>query len=131
MKKAATAKKQTKPPKTVDEYLATVSEPACTTLSKVRSVIRAALPKDATEVISYGIPIFKHNRKMVIGFGAFTNHCSLFAMNGRVQEDFKEELKGYKTSKGTIQFALDKPLPTGLLKKLVKSRVAQNEAKGK
>ncbi|MEP7355163.1 MAG: DUF1801 domain-containing protein [Acidobacteriota bacterium] len=123
MKKSTTAL-----PATIDEYLATIPEPARTTLTKVRAVIRSVLPPETEEVISYRIPVFKY-KGMVVGFAAFKNHCSLFAMNGRVQQDFKEELKGYKTSKGTIQFPLDKPLPTALLKKLVKVRLAQNEAK--
>ena len=113
-------------PKDIDEYLAGVPEPARTTLSKVRAVIRSVVPKEAAEAISYGIPTFKYQGSLV-AFAAFKNHCSLFPMSKAVIEAFKNELKGYETSKGTIHFALDRPLPAALLKKMVKMRMAQNE----
>jgi uncharacterized protein YdhG (YjbR/CyaY superfamily) len=114
-------------PKNVDEYLAGVPEPARGTLNKMRAAIRSAVPPEATEVISYGMPAFKHNG-VLVWFAAFSNHCSLFP-TASVIEAFKNELKGFSTSKGTIQFPTDKPLPTALVKKLVKARVAQNETK--
>jgi uncharacterized protein YdhG (YjbR/CyaY superfamily) len=115
-------------PKAVDEYLERVPEPARATLEKVRSVIRAAAPAEATEAISYGIPAFKY-KGMLLGFGAFPDHCSLFVMNPPVMAEFEKDLKGFRTSKGTIHFPVDKPLSTVFLKKLVKARVAQNENK--
>ena len=115
-------------PKDIDEYLATVPEPAHRTLSRIRAAIRAAAPPEATEAISYGMPAFKYKGGLV-AFAAFTNHCSFFPMSSSVIAAFKEELSGYETSKGTIRFPLDKPLPAALVKKLVKARVAQNEAK--
>ena len=115
-------------PKTVGEYLAGVPEPARSTLEKVRAVIRSVVPPEATEVISYHIPIFKY-KGMLVGFAAFSNHCSLFP--GALPEAFKDELKRYPTSKGTIQFRVDKPLPAALVKKLVKARIAENEQKSK
>jgi len=114
-------------PKSVDEYLARVPEPARTTLEKMRAVIRSAAPAESTEVISYGMPAFKH-KKVLVWFAAFSNHCSFFP-TGVVIEAFKSDLKGFTTSKGTIQFPTDKPLPTALVKKLVKARVAQSESK--
>ena len=114
-------------PKSVGEYLASVPEPARGTLKKVRAAIRSAVPREATETISYGMPAFKHNG-VLVWFAAFTDHCSFFP-TASVIESFKKELKGYPTSKGTIQFPTDKPLPTTLVKKLVKARVAQNESK--
>ena len=114
-------------PKNVDEYLAGVPEPARGTLNKIRAAIRSAMPPDATEAISYGIPTFKYQGPLV-WFAAFSNHCSLFP-TASVIEAFKNELKGFSTSKGTIHFPTDKPLPTALVKKLVKARVAQNESK--
>ena len=114
--------------KNIDEYLARVPEPARTTLKKVRAVIRSAVPPEATETISYRIPTFKYKGSLV-AFAAFSNHCSLFPMSGSVIEGFKKELKDFHTSKGTIQFPVDKPLPAALVKKLVKARVAQNENK--
>jgi len=114
-------------PKNVDEYLAGVPEPARSTLNKMRVAIRSTVPPEATETISYGMPAFKH-KGVLVWFAAFSNHCSLFP-TASVIEAFKNELKGFSTSKGTIHFPTDKPLPTALVKKLVKARVAQNESK--
>jgi len=115
-----------KPPKNVDEYLAGVPEPARSTLNRVRATIRSAVPPEATEVISYRIPTFKYKGSL-LGFAAFSNHCSLFPMSPAVMAAFKNELKDFDTSKGTIHFPMDKPLPAGLVKKLVKARMAENE----
>ena len=114
-------------PKTVDEYLAGVPEPARSTLNKVRAAIRSAVPPEASETISYRIPAFKYNG-VLVWFAAFSDHCSLFP-TAAVIEAFKNELKAFFTSKGTIHFPTDKPLPTALVKRLVKARVAQNESK--
>ncbi len=114
-------------PKDVEEYLAGVPEPARSTLSKVRAAIRTAVPAGTAEIISYGMPAFKHN-EVLVWYAAFSNHCSLFP-TGAVIEAFKKELKGFSTSKGTIQFSTDKPLPIALVKKLVKARVAQSASK--
>jgi len=114
-------------PKNVDEYLAGVPEPARSTLNKVRAAIRSAVPPEATEAISYRMPTFKYKGPLV-WFAAFSNHCSLFP-GSSVIEAFKNELKGFSTSKGTIHFPVDKPLSAALVKKLVKARIAQNEHK--
>jgi uncharacterized protein YdhG (YjbR/CyaY superfamily) len=111
----------------VDDYLARVPEPARITLNKVRAVIRSVAPPEATEGISYGIPTFKY-KGMLASFAAFSDHCSLFPGAGPTIE-FKNELKNFQTSKGTIRFAPDKPLPATLLKKLMKARIAENERK--
>jgi len=111
----------------VDEYLAGVPEPARSTLNKMRAAIRSTVPPEATETISYGMPAFKH-KGVLVWFAAFSNHCSLFP-TASVIEAYKNELKGFSTSKGTIHFPMDKPLPIALVKKLVKARVAQNESK--
>jgi uncharacterized protein YdhG (YjbR/CyaY superfamily) len=113
--------------KTVDAYLARVSEPARGTLNKIRAAIRSAAPREATETISYGIPAFKYNG-VLVWFAAFSDHCSLFP-TAAVIETFKNELKGFSISKGTIQFPTDKPLPAALVKKMVKARVAQIQSK--
>ena len=115
-------------PKDVDEYLAGVPEPARSTLNKVRAAIRSAVPPEATEAISYRIPTFKYKGSL-LGFAAFSNHCSFFPMSASVIEAFKNELKDFHTSKGTIRFPVDKPLSAALVKKLVKARIAQNEHK--
>jgi len=121
------ASKSNGAPKNVDEYLACVPEPARSTLNKIRAAIQSAVPPEATETISYRIPAFKY-KGVLVWFAAFSNHCSLFP-TASVVEAFKNELKGFSTSKGTIQFPTDKPLPTALVKKMVKARVAQNEGK--
>jgi uncharacterized protein YdhG (YjbR/CyaY superfamily) len=118
------AKKNSSAPKSVDEYVARAPEPAISALKKMRATIRSAVPPDAIEIISYGIPAFKHDR-VLVWYAAFSNHCSLFP-TAAVIEKFKNELKNFSTSKGTIHFPIDKPLPTALIKKLVKARVAQN-----
>ena len=112
-------------PKTVDEYLACVSEPALARLVEMRTLIRSALPPEATEVISYRMPAFRL-KKVLVWFAAFSNHCSLFP-TAAVIDAFKDELKGYEISKGTVHFPLDKRLPVALIKKLVKARLAQSK----
>jgi uncharacterized protein YdhG (YjbR/CyaY superfamily) len=125
--KSAAAAKGDSAPKSVDEYIARVPEPAQGTMKKMRAAIRSAVPSDATETISYKIPAFKHER-ILVWFAAFSDHCSLFP-TASVIEEFKDELKGYATSKGTIHFPTDKPLPTALIKKIVKARVKQDQSK--
>ena len=114
----------------VEAYLAQVPEPARSTLEKVRAAIRAAAPKESTEGLSYGMPAFRYKGALV-AYAAFKQHCSFFPMSASLLDDFADELKGFRTSKGTLQFPQDKPLPSALLKKMVKARVAQNEKKVK
>jgi uncharacterized protein YdhG (YjbR/CyaY superfamily) len=114
-------------PKTVDEYLARIPEPAHGTLMKIRATIHSAVPAEAAEALSYGIPAFKYKGTLV-WYAAFAKHCSLFP-TAAVIEKFGGELQGYTISKGTIQFPIDKPLPAALVKKIVKARVAQVESK--
>ena len=114
--------------KNTDEYLAAVPEPARSTLTRIRAVIRSAVPPEATEVISYRIPTFRYKGPLV-GFAAFPNHCSFFPMSSSVLERFENDLQGLETSKGTIRFPVDKPLSAALVKKVVKARIAQNELK--
>jgi uncharacterized protein YdhG (YjbR/CyaY superfamily) len=122
-------RKKAAAPQTVDEYLAGVPEPAHTTLEKVRALILKSAPPETTEGISYGVPMFKY-KGMLLGFAAFQNHCSLFP-GPSVISLLADELSKYPTSKGTIRFPVDKPLPAALLKKIVKARVAENELKKK
>jgi len=110
----------------VEEYLAGIPEPACGTLKHLRAVIRSVVPKEATEVISYGMPMFKYNG-MLVAYAAFKNHCSLFPTGSGVLDQFEKELQGYRTSKGTIQFPADQPLPDALVKKIVRARVKENK----
>ncbi len=114
-------------PKTVDEYIAGVPEPARGTLKKLRAAIRSVVPAEATETISYRMPAFKYGG-VLVWYAAFSDHCSLFP-TASIVEAFKDELEGFTIRKGTIQLPLDKPIPVALVKKLVKARVAQVEGK--
>jgi uncharacterized protein YdhG (YjbR/CyaY superfamily) len=114
-------------PKNVAEYLARVPEPARSALSKMRAAIRRAVPREASETISYRIPAFKH-KGILVWFAAFSDHCSLFP-TAAVIDAFKKELRSFSTSKGTIHFPLNKPLPIALIQRIVKARVAQLKAK--
>ncbi len=118
-------KKSVSEGKTVEQYLAAVPQPARGALNKVRATIRSVVPAETQEVISYGIPAFKH-KKVLVWYAAFADHCSLFP-TASVIAKFKDELKRYRVSKGTIQFPTDKPLPATLLKKIVKMRLAEVE----
>jgi uncharacterized protein YdhG (YjbR/CyaY superfamily) len=110
----------------VDAYLALVPQPARTTLEKVRSTILSVVPAETTEGISYGMPAFRYKGALV-GYAAFKDHCSFFPMQASLIDEMKDELKSYRTAKGTLQFPQEKPLPASLLKKMVKLRVAENE----
>ncbi len=112
----------------VEEYLARVPEPARGTLAAVRAMIRAAAPVAATEGLSYGMPAFRYKGALV-GYAAFKKHCSLFPMSATLLDTIAEEVKDYRTSKGTLQFPPDQPPAAALVEKIVKLRVAQNEAK--
>jgi uncharacterized protein YdhG (YjbR/CyaY superfamily) len=119
--------KSEKTPKTVDEYLGGIPEPARSTLQKLRTTILSLVPAEATEAISYGIPAIKY-KGVLLWYAAFTDHCSLFP-KASVLDKFKDELKSYSTSKGTLQFPVDKPLPATLVRKLVKARIAEQQQK--
>lgn len=127
MKKAIRSKRGKVKPKTVDEYLAGVPEPARSTLKRIRATIQSAVPPETAEIISYGIPAFKY-KETLMWFAAFSDHCSLFPKMS-VLRTFKNELKAYEVSKGTIHFPVDKSLPAALLKRMVKARVAEVEQK--
>jgi uncharacterized protein YdhG (YjbR/CyaY superfamily) len=117
-------------PKTVEDYLARVPEPARTTLSKIRATIRSVVPAETTEVISYGIPTFRYKGALV-AFAAFQDHCSLFPMGSSALDSMEADFKPYRVTKGTLHFPIDKPMPAALVKKLVKARIAQNEQRKK
>jgi len=112
-------------PKDVDSYLADIPVEARVTLEKLRNVIREIIP-EAEEVISYQIPAYKYHG-MLVGFAAFKNHCGFYLMSPALLKTFSDQLKGYDTSTGTIRFPVNKPLPTALVKKLVRARVKENE----
>ena len=109
----------------VDEYLASVPEPARSTLEKVRGAILAAVPPETIETISYRIPAYKY-KGLLVGFAAFTGHCTFATMSPPVIEAFKEELRGYDLAESVIRFAHDRPLPAALIRKIVKARIVEN-----
>jgi len=111
-------------PKTIDEYLARVSPEQRAALQQLRQTIRAAAPK-AEECISYQICAFRQNG-MLVGFGATPRHCAFYLMSGTMVARYQAELQRYDTSKGTIRFQPDHPLPAALVRKLVKARLAEN-----
>ena len=111
---------------TIDEYLAALSHDKRAALERLRKTIRAAAPR-AEECISYQLPAFRLDGKLLVAFGAATNHCAFYP--DTVVETHKEELKDYDTSKGTIRFPADHPLPVTLVRKLVKARIAANAAR--
>ena len=111
-------------PRTIDEYLAALSEDKRAALEKLRKTIRSAAPK-AEECISYQIPAYRLNG-MLVGFGATATHCAFYLMSATTVEVHKAELEDYDTSKGTIRFQADDPLPAALVRKLVKARIAEN-----
>src|SRR6185437_207035 len=113
----------------VDNYLAEVPTEARATLEKLRQTIKAVAPS-AVEVISYQIPTFKLDGRMLVSYAAFKDHCSFFPGAAPIKAH-EDELKSYQTSKGTIRFPTSKPLPATLVRKLVKTRVKENEARAK
>jgi uncharacterized protein YdhG (YjbR/CyaY superfamily) len=115
--------------KTIDEYIAEFPKEVRDVLEELRRVIRESAP-GAKEAISYGMPTFKLNGNLV-HFAAWKNHVGFYPAGPSAIEAFKKELSPFKQSKGTVQFPLDKPIPFDLVKKIVKFRVKQNEAKKK
>jgi len=126
-RKTTTAKRMTtsaksNKPKTHDDYLAAVSEDKRGALQELRTAIKMAAPK-AEECISYQVPAFRLNGKFLVAYGAAKNHCAFYP--GSTVKALKNELKSYDTSKGTIRFSADKPLPSALVRKLVRLRIEE------
>ena len=109
----------------VDKYLDGIDNDQKTELVRVRKIIHRSAPQ-AEEVISYGMPVYKYNKKYLLGYAAFKNHMSIFPGSGPI-ESIKNELKDYKISKGTIQFTLERPIPEYLIKQIIKYRIKDIE----
>lgn len=116
---------QTRLPKTIDEYLSSLRVDQRAALSSLREVIRAVAPK-AEECMSYRLPTFRLDGRMLVAFGAAARHCALYPLSSRTVAAHRDALKGYETSKGTIRFQPDRPLPASLVRRLVKARIAEN-----
>ena len=113
--------------KSVTEYLNDLPDNVYTALENIRQIIKYLVP-DAEETISYQVPSYKY-KGMLVGFGAAKNHCSFFVMSSTLLNDFKDDIKGFETSTGTIRFTPEKPIPNDLITKIVMARLAENEAK--
>ncbi len=111
--------------KTIDGYLARLDPDKRAALERLRTIIRSAAPR-AEECISYQLPAFRLDGRMLVWFGAAANHCSFYP--GGIVEAYKAELEDYDTSKGTIRFQPDVPLPAALVRKLVRAAIARNAA---
>ena len=120
------SKTHTAPPTNIDDYLSRVSDDKRAALEQLRATIRAVVPT-AEECISYQMPAFRHEGRVLVYFAAAANHCAFYP--GGMVNDFKDELEAYETSKGTIRFQPERPLPASLVRKIVKARVAQNAAR--
>jgi uncharacterized protein YdhG (YjbR/CyaY superfamily) len=118
-----------KTPKTVSAYLAALDPKKRAALQKLRRAIRAAAPK-AEECISYQVPAVRFEGRVLVWFAAASKHCSFFPGAHPIAAH-KDELKAYKTSRGTVRFAPDKPLPTTLVRKLVRARIVENRARSR
>lgn len=112
--------------KGVDEYLAGVPDEARAALERLRATIRKAAPR-ATEGFSYGMPAFRLHGRPLVAYGAMKKHCSFFPMSSELIETHRTELEPFETSKGTIRFTPDHPLPAALVRKLVQARISQLE----
>jgi len=115
-------------PATIDDYLARVSSGQRAALNRLRKAIRAAAPR-AEECISYQLPAFRLDGRMLVWFGAGANHCAFYP--GAVVQAFKRQLENYEISKGTIRFQPVHPIPAALVRKLVRARIAQQSKGGR
>jgi uncharacterized protein YdhG (YjbR/CyaY superfamily) len=108
----------------IDDYLARLDEPKRSTLQELRRTIRSIVP-EAEQGISYGTPAFRLHGKLIAGFAAFKSHLSYLPHSGSVLAELPDDVAGYVTSKGALQFAIDKPLPKALVKKLIATRLGE------
>ena len=110
--------------KEVDDYLASLDEPKRSTLRELRKTILEVLP-EAEQGMSYGVPAFRLNGKVIAGFAAFKNHLSYLPHSGSVFPELRDEIANYRTSTGALQFPIDRPLPKSLVRKLITIRRRQ------
>jgi uncharacterized protein YdhG (YjbR/CyaY superfamily) len=108
----------------IDAYLADVPEPQRSTLTALRAALARIIP-EGEECIAYGVPCIKANGAAVAGYAAYDSHCSYFPMSGTVLAGLADEVAGYRTSKGALQFGIDRSLPVGLVRSLVRARLAE------
>ena len=109
-------------PRGIDKYLAGIDEPKRATLQKLRQTIHGIIP-DAEETISYGMPAFRQEGKVIAGFAAFKNHLAYLPHSGAVLGELSDDLAGYESTEGSLHFPIDQPLPRALVKKLIAARL--------
>ena len=117
-------------PRTIDEYLASVSDDKREALEKLRNTIKSIAP-EVEECISYQMPAFRLHGRILAGFAAAKNHCSLYPWSASAIVAFSDELTDFSTSKGTIRFQPDKPIPDELIRKIINYRISENDSKGR
>ena len=115
----------TRKPRSIDEYLSGLSADKRAALESLRASIRAAAPQ-AEECISYQMPAFRLEGRLLVAFAAAAKHCSFYPCGATIVAAFEDQLRNYETSRGTIRFPADKPLPAGLVRRIVKARIAEN-----
>ncbi len=113
----------------IDEYLAALDEPKRKTLEALRQTIHGIIPR-AEECISYGMPAFRLEGKVIAGFAAFKNHLAYLPHSGSVLGELSDDLAGYESTAGSLHFPIDKPLPRSLVKKLIATRLEEVRKKG-
>lgn len=114
----------------IDEYLAKAPEPVRGMLEEIREIVRANVPAEATEAFGYGMPGFCYKGRLLF-YGAFKSHCGFYPGSPPMIKSLAEDLKGFKTTRGAVQFPIGKPVPRALVKKIVKLRVAENEVRSR
>lgn len=112
----------------IESYLAGSAEPARRMLEEIREIVRANIPAEATEAFGYGMPGFRYKGRLLF-YGAFKNHCGFYPGSPPMMKALANDLRGYKTTRGAVQFPLGKPVPAELVKKILRLRVAENEAR--
>ncbi|MDD4972110.1 MAG: DUF1801 domain-containing protein [Paludibacter sp.] len=111
----------------VTDYLNMLPDNVYLPLENIRQIIKSLVP-DAEETMKYMIPVYKH-KGLLVGYGATKNQCSFFVFSSSVLKDFEEDIKGFKTTKLSIRFTQDNPIPNELITRIVMARVAENELK--
>lgn len=130
MKASSSTKSLGSPTEQVKAYLAALPPESRRSLTKIREAIRAAAPR-AIEAFSYRIPAYKLDGKPLVWYAAFRHHCSMYPMTESIRRANAAALEGYETSRGTVRFPLEKPVPTALIRRLVRARVAELKQKPK
>ena len=111
-------------PQTIDEYLVSLDDQKRTALQELRKTILGIIP-NAEECISYGMPAFRLEGKVIAGFAAFKNHLSYLPHSGSVFRELSDELAGYESTPGSLHFPIDRPLPKTLVRKLIATRLKE------